>query len=138
VRAGQEETVSMQTKKPKATPITHWDRPAHFIGSADCRFGLADVVNGHIVSTVGDYHPAYGDGRRREIGYDRFYETMVAKDSGKRCEIADCPCGGIPEPVGSWELDFDGYQTEREARLGHAAMVAKYAAMSSTALKSGA
>lgn len=111
------------TTKPK----THWDRPGHFIGSDRCRFGVTDVVNGHIVSTVGDYRMESGE--RHIIGHARFYETMVFKDSGKRCtkEGEVCSCGNLPQPESWSEVDFDGYMTEDEARAGHAAMVAKYA-----------
>jgi len=64
---------------------THWDKASHFIGSRDCRFGVTDVVNGYIVSTVGDYWPSWPPDRQAPmtIGVDRYYETMVFQDSGK-------------------------------------------------------
>jgi len=99
----------------------HWDRPAHFIGSAECHFGMTDVVSGFIISTVGDYRPF---GERKKIGSYRFYETLVFRDSGRRCEREDC-CGGIPEPASWSEIDGEGYQTEEEAREGHARMIKK-------------
>lgn len=71
---------------------THWDRPAHFIGSELC-------------------------------------ETMVFHDSGRRCEIEDCHCGGLPEASSYRELDFEGYQTASEAAEGHARMLAKFRGM---------
>ena len=73
---------------------THWDKPSHFICSAD----ITDVLAGYIVSTVGDYWPKF-TGQREHIGCERFYETMVFRDSGKRCDMIACPCGGIPEPL---------------------------------------
>jgi hypothetical protein len=116
---------SRRDQKPKGRAKTHWERPSHFIGSNECRFGLTDVVGEYIISTVGDYHPTIGFGRT-EIGLNRFYETMVFTDSGIRCKIKSCDCGGIPKPSDYMELDCDGYQTEAEARAGHAAMVKRY------------
>lgn len=101
---------------------SHWDRPAHFIGSNRCRFGLADVVNSHIVSTVGDYYPE-GSGIREPIGCGRYFETMVFRDSGKRCEEAGCECGGLPEPADWDPIDFEGYLEIEDAREGHRRMV---------------
>ena len=106
---------------------THWDRPAHFIGSRDCRFGLSDAVGGVIVSTVGDYRPMHHQVGPYPIGANRTYETMVFRDSGKRCDEPSCGCG-LPEPESWTEIDFAGYRSEAEARAGHAEMVAKYAA----------
>jgi hypothetical protein len=115
-------------RRPEAR--THWDKAAHFICSADCRLGIADVVNGYIVSTVGDYRPKHLGGEVREtIGYRRFFETMVFRDSGRRCTEKDCPCGNVPEPSDWTEIDFEGYQTEAEARTGHARMIEKYRAI---------
>jgi hypothetical protein len=111
---------------------SHWDRGSHFIGSESCHFGITDVVGDFIISTTGDYRPMSPiegyDGRQHEIGYGRFYETMVFRDSGERCEDASCKCGGIPMARSFRELDFDGYKTQDEARRGHAAMVARYKA----------
>jgi hypothetical protein len=108
---------------------THWDKPSHFIGSESCHFGLTDVVNGYVISSVGDYRPAlFGIAVRERIGYNRYYETMVFRDSGKRCAEDGCACGR-PLIDDYSELGFDGYMTEAQARDGHAAMLAKYAAM---------
>lgn len=107
-----------------SAPKTHWDRASHFIGVANCRFGMTDVAGGHIISTVGDWRPPH-TGRIERIGCDRFYETMVFRDSWKRCEIADCDCGGLPQPADWTSVDFDGYQTANQAHVGHAAMVEK-------------
>lgn len=117
---------------PNSAAKTHWDRPSHFIGSASCRFGMTDVVNGYIVSTVGDYRPEFANGEQETIGYNRYFETMVFRDSGRRCEISDCPCGCVPEPADFHEIAFEGYQTEAEARYGHARMVEMYLTMGPT------
>jgi len=117
----------MTTKEAK----THWNRCSHFIGSEECRFGLTDVVSGYIISTCGDYRPSSAKGERVDIGYQRAFETMVFHDSGRRCQEPMCPCGGIPLADDFRELDFDGYQSEDEARKGHARMVEKYRMISS-------
>ena len=66
----------------------------------------------------------------------RTYETMVFRDSGKRCDDAECGCER-PAPADWNSVDFDGYTSQREAELGHAAMVAKYAAASARGAKEG-
>jgi hypothetical protein len=102
---------------------THWDSTAHFIGSRDCHFGMADVVNGVIVSTCGDYRPG---GKLTSIGYQRHYETMVFKDSGKRCDESGCDCGGLPLADNYTELDFEGYESAAAATEGHRRVVEKW------------
>jgi hypothetical protein len=83
---------------------------------------MADVVNGFVVSTCGDYRPR---GVQVEIGFRRTYETMVFRDTGKRCVIDGCHCGGLPEHDGR-EVDFEPYNNADDAMAGHARMVAKY------------
>ena len=70
-------------------------------------------------------HLLRGEGMQ-EVGYERFFETMVFPDSGERCEDTECPCGGIPKAANYTELDMDGYNTAEEALAGHAAMVEKW------------
>lgn len=135
-------------KKPKA-----WEwfgNAAHFICGFDCRFHLATLVNGYIVSTVGEYFPdegsreilasskgikleGRGDARKydfmkkygyEEIGCDRKYETMVFK-AGPVCVRKGCACG-LPEIDGS-ELDFSGYNDAGAATRGHMAMCKAWA-----------
>jgi len=104
-------------------PRAHWDRPGHFIGSSECQFGMTDVINGYIVSTVGDYRPP-GATTMQPIGFRHFYETMVFVDSGKRCVEPACECG-LPLHNGR-DVDFAGYQTAAEAAAGHARMIKAY------------
>lgn len=119
----------------------------HLIVGNMCRFHLNMLVNGYIVSTVGEYLPSegsreihakvrgiklegIGDARERdflkkcgyvEIGCDRKYETMVFK---AKKSTADC-CAW--EQVGGSELDFDGYNDAGQAARGHLAMCEKWA-----------
>ena len=130
----QNEPEEERITKPADPKVTHWERGSHFCGVADCRFGITDVVNGYIVSTVGDYRPQSRNAQRMEIGLNRFYETMVFVDSGQRCAQKACSsannesCGGLPVPYGAiWSrVDFQGYRTEEEARVGHDLMVQMY------------
>jgi hypothetical protein len=98
--------------------------PGHFIGGASCRFHMATQVGRYLVSTVGDYYPPF-PGTRTEVGYKRFFETMVFK-AGKACAVKSCGCG-MPTIDGS-ELDFEGYNTAGAAQKGHLAMCEKWAA----------
>lgn len=108
-------------KKKPAT--VHHGMPGHFIGAPDCCFHLHTTVRGKFrVSTVGCYHPASErEGRKvgpvREIGYQRLFETMVFKMRRGAVDYAG--------------IDMAGYNNERDAEAGHAAMVAKYARLSS-------
>lgn len=111
---------------------------AHFICGRWCRFHLATVVGPWLVSTVGEYvHPRRAKGGElteekwikenwpgEDVGLDRKYETMVFK-AGEPCDSTVCGCG-LPEIDGE-ELGFDGYNTAREATVGHMAMCAEWA-----------
>lgn len=58
-------------------PMRDWKwygYPKHFIGADRCKFRLGTQVGKYIVSTVGDY---VVDGKKTQIGLDRFYETKV-------------------------------------------------------------
>ena len=59
-----------------------------------------------------------------EIGYQRKYETMVFKVSGKICVIKDCNCG-LPTIVPT-ELGFAGYNMAGDAANGHMAICEKW------------
>lgn len=60
------------------------------------------------------------------IGYERKYETMVFRLSGRVCETPDCLCG-MPEPQNWSELDSDGYNNAGDATVGHYKMCEKWA-----------
>lgn len=111
-------------------------RPGHFIGAPECKFWLHDHVGPYerwCVSTVGEYRPVVPgierfDGRIHEIGYMRFYETMVFDRmegctvcSGEKSELE-----GGPKTNRWMELDVDGYKLREEAEDGHKAMVEKW------------
>jgi hypothetical protein len=92
--------------------IQWFGQPGHFIGADKCRFHLHTHVNGHCISTVGEYYPDPG-GRAETVGSDRFYETMVFDE----------------EDAGAGQhVDFAAYNDHRSADAGHAAMVEKWAA----------
>ena len=107
---------------------------AHFICGRWCRFHLATQVGDFLVSTVGQLvHPKDSKGGEQadalylvenpngaEIGYNRFYETMVFK-AGPPCDAEGCNCG-LPIPSDHGELDFEGYNDPGAATLGHRAM----------------
>lgn len=108
---------------------TEWDRPAHLCVSELCKFGKTTVVNGYIVSSVGEYVARGGKGFER-IGCDRLYETMVFKDSGKRCEIPECDCGRLPEPQDFGDRkDFAAANDRTTCLANHARLVEKYSAL---------
>lgn len=96
--------------------------PGHFIAAPWCLFHLHTSVDGRYrVSTVGDYRPAHERhvervGPMREIGYQRYFETMVFR------------LGRDGDPASWSEMDADGYATAEEAAAGHEAMCAKYEA----------
>lgn len=96
----------------KCTDTCFADYAGHFIGAEDCEFFIHDDTGRYCVSTVGDYRP---DGVRREIGYQRFYETMVFDKQSKESRWS--------------EVDGNGYMTEPEAKTGHAELLAKYRAL---------
>jgi hypothetical protein len=112
---------------------------AHFICGRWCRFHLATQVGEFLVSTVGQLvHPKDSKGRENvdaaylaeypngaEIGYQRFYETMVFK-AGPPCDAPGCNCG-LPLPTDHGELDMEGYNDPGAATIGHRMMCLKVA-----------
>ena len=106
----------------------------HFCCGQWCRFHLTTLVNGFLISTIGEYvHPRHSNGSEakeaawlkdnwpgEEIGYGRKYETMVFK-AGEPCS---CGCG-LPKIDGS-DIDAQGYNTAKEATEGHMSLVEKY------------
>lgn len=108
---------------------------AHFCCGEWCRFHLATTVGNYLVSTVGKYvHPSKSGASEKtereflkdnpegeEIGYGRYYETMVFKAG------APCSCGcGIPSIDGS-EIDSGCYQNSKDAAEGHRRLCLKFA-----------
>lgn len=90
----------------------------HFICASDCRFHLCTRVGNHRISTVGDYRPRGGE--RQEIGYKRFYETMVFAVAGDGVHGE----GGVTD----WcEVETDAYVESEDACVGHMKMCLKYA-----------
>ena len=127
----------------------------HFICASWCRFHLCTQVGGYLISTVGQYWPERGSREihaqicdpgwlaencelkgdyfdaaymkrfgYEDIGCNRKFETMVFK-AGVLCTAKECGCGQ-PSIDGS-ELDFDAYNTVKEATEGHMAMCEKWA-----------
>lgn len=122
----------------------------HFICSRDCRFHLTTLIGRHLISTVGELLPdsavreiyartrgivleGMGDARLadwmkkcgfEDVGYQRKYETMVFRVSGKRCKAPECGCG-LPDIIPS-ELDFAGYNTAGAATAGHMRLCRKW------------
>lgn len=121
---------------------------AHLIVGRDCRFHLATVVNGYLISTVGEYLPdsqvreimaqsrkvsLEGKGDERladfmrkvgyeEIGFGRKYETMVFRSS-RRPDKSSC----CPYTAADWsEIDFEGYNKPEDAYSGHLKMCRKW------------
>lgn len=123
-------------------PAADWKwfgQAAHFICGRWCRFHLVTQVGEYLISTVGLYvHPRHSGGNERqemewlvknpngeEIGFNRFYETMVFL-AGKPCAEEGCNCGQ-PALASGESHDFSGYKTAGEATIGHYAMCAKWA-----------
>jgi hypothetical protein len=111
----------------KAISISKWEwygEPAHLCVSNDCHYHLVTQVGKFVISTIGDYHPQPSCGISKsehtlecgavEIGFDRFFETMVFL--GKNGRV-----------TGAGELDSCGYQTPEEAQKGHLKMCKKWA-----------
>jgi hypothetical protein len=122
----------------KSTGWKWFGNAGHFICSQWCRFHLCTVVNGYIVSTVGEYvHPMRSQGNEKiegewlmkhpfgeEIGCGRLFETMVFP-VGQPCESVECGCG-LPT-IGGDEVAFEGYNTRKEANAGHMKMCRRFA-----------
>ena len=117
--------------------IKWFGNAGHFCCAQWCRFHLTTLVNGYLVSTVGEYvHPMHSKGSEKkeaewlrdnypgeDIGFGRKYETMVFK-AGKPCDAPKCSCG-LPSIDGS-EIDSHGYNTAKSATEGHMFLVEKY------------
>lgn len=139
----------------ESAPKSEWiwmPHPGHLIVAANCRFHLNTMVNGFIVSTVGEYLPdsnvrellASSRGRHLEgigderladwmrkygyekIGCDRLYETMVFR------AIAAPATQCCPFTIDGDDLDFAGYNDAASARIGHMQLCEKYASIQPT------
>lgn len=126
---------------PKPISQNDWEwfgRAGHYICGRWCRFHLCTKVGKYLISSVGEYvHPRHGKGIEQaeaewlqenwpgeDIGYDRKYETMVFF-AGKRCIEPDCNCGQPTHDGG--QLECEGYNTAKDATIGHMEMCRKYA-----------
>lgn len=135
----------MTENNGRPVPRDEWQwfgHAAHFICGRWCRFHLATQVGPWLVSTVGQYvHPRHGKGTEvgesawlaknpngEEIGFGRFYETMVFR-AGEPCTAKDCGCG-LPTLADASEQDSSGYNDAGAATRGHYAMCDKWAAVS--------
>ena len=107
----------------------------HLCVRVHCRFHLCTQVGKYLISTVGEYWPLHeiSNGTSEcmseylkknplghELGYGRFFETMVW-EAGKLCA---CGCE-MPDLAGD-ELDFAGYKDRKSATEGHLAMCKKW------------
>lgn len=102
---------------------------AHFCCGRWCRFHMATKIGNFLVSSVGQYvHPRNSGASEKtesewlkdnpdgeEIGYGRFYETMVFKTTKGVC---GCGCG-LPLLETAIELEFEGSTNAADARATH-------------------
>lgn len=94
----------------------------HFVGH--CRFHRATFIDDILVSTVGDYRPVSGSGKRDEIGVGRFYETMVFRTDGDwTLEQQNDEAWQHPNVLDYTELTTQPAQTSLEATVYHEHMV---------------
>ena len=96
----------------------------HNIIGPECRFVMHTEIGTYRISTVGDY---YCRNERREVGFNRYYETYVSKTNGiagSCCDDPDCTW----TKVADWcEIDGIGANTFSEAEANHMAACDKYA-----------
>lgn len=99
-------------------------RAAHFICADRCHFRMATYIpaSNVIVSTVGDYDPIVGGGKRPEdIGYGRKYETFVFKAKTEK----DCDCQ-YHCVISDGEQDTKSANDGQKATANHYAMCEKW------------
>ena len=95
----------------------------HLIVAMRCGWRRHTRIGGYRVSTVGDYYPSENS-KRTTVGCNRFFETMVFRVEDPDEDGAEgCGCGTVHSYE---EIDFEGYNTAGDARVGHEKMVAKY------------
>ena len=82
------------------------------------------------VSSIGDYRPYFGSGKRQTVGAgaEDFFETMVFRLTPHQNDGNEgCGCREIDD----WaELECQRYSTAGEAQVGHENIVAKYLGIS--------
>ena len=126
--------------------------PAHFICARDCRFHLATVVNGYIVSTVGELWPSRGSREIHAKVHDPawlasnqhllgdYFDAAYFKKFGYEtigCDrtyetmvfkaVKDAQHRCCPYRMTGSELDFLGYNDPGDAYAGHLKLCRKWA-----------
>lgn len=97
---------------------------AHFIGVENCLFRMATIVGDFIISTVGQY---FYKEEMKEIGCDRFYETMVFVAGESNGECFCCPKSiDLDNKYGPEGLETIGYNNSEFAFDGHMEICGKY------------
>ena len=125
----------------KMIPKNRWEWygfSGHFCCGQWCRFHMTTKIGKFVISTVGKFvHPRNSGASEKtesdymienpngeQIGYGRFYETMVFR-AGKKCVSNGCNCG--QPKIASNELDTMGYNDAGSATRGHLSMCNKWA-----------
>ena len=80
----------------RSIPMPEWEwygMAAHYCQADWCRYHLTTRVGDYVISTVGEMiRPESWE--KEEIGYDRFFETMVFPV--RDCTLEECRCDGAP------------------------------------------
>lgn len=106
-----------------------WDRASHLCVASKCKYGKTTTIDGYIISSVGEWYPGRPmDDGMCEIGYGRFYETIVFKWDDEFCTEADCDCG-VPVISELCELDAMSSNDRETTDLNHELMVARWLEM---------
>ena len=97
--------------------------PLHIMG-----FALCTEIPGFRISTVGDFRPVEG-GPRRQIGWNRLYETMVFRIAPGDT-VCSCGCGAASESRIDYgePVELIPANTAEEAERNHEIAVASYLA----------
>lgn len=95
----------------------------HFVGGKSCAFHLCTRVGGFLISTLGDYYPRSGNGKREPLGAsgDSWFETFVFKCDGEE------ESGDPKMADGFTEIDSERYAKSIDAERGHYRFCEKYA-----------
>jgi hypothetical protein len=106
--------------------MTEWiwmPHAAHLCVADSCSFRLATYVNGVIVSTMGEYTPS-GEQDWKTIGSGRLYETMVFKARPTPADACEACAYSVDDLS---EIDFQPYNSAKDAYEGHLALCRKWA-----------
>lgn len=111
-----------------AVTITHLGCIGHSISGDRCKWRRHTQVGAsYRVSTVGDWYPVRGNGKRIPLGGRplEYFQTMVFRTlPTPDPDTEECGC----LPVDDWEeLECRHYVTAGEAQRGHDEVVAEYA-----------